>query len=137
MPLELIRGADVILLVDVAGPNGPAMFIPVAAQTGLTRSSDRPAISRAHVVSPFERNEYGRLSQNVILDSLYVMDIDGYDFLVKAHVERRKVVVRMNNGKRIEQATGVITTIGEIFELLDVATFSATIFLDNTWEVIA
>lgn len=132
-----INGSSVLLLINVAGSDEPALFVPIGSQLGMQKQTNRELISAAHKNSPYTRSLYGRHSSNVTIDALFVPDEESQNHLEEAQRQERDVLVRVQREDgAVEQAWALIVSIGEGHPDNDRSTLAVELQIENDWEVV-
>lgn len=126
-------GADILLLADTGGGN----YTEVGKQTDYTHDQEREAIDISAKQDDHEQTLYGRKSDTISLDALYVEDDAGFTALEDALSNGNDIIVRrQEDGSELEEATAQVESISENQPDNDAGTVSVELILQEEFSTV-
>lgn len=133
-----VAGASVLVYVDVSATETPD-YKAVACQTNAAINLSNTMIDMSCKNAADNEYAYGRGDATLTLDSLFVLEDDGLDALIKAADEKKPVICQAKKigSTIVKQAEFLISGYTLTFPDNDRSTVSMTLQRTGSWEEIA
>ena len=128
-----IAGMSVLLMVETA----PNVYTAVGEQKGMSLESSRNLIEVSSKNNDHATFVYGRKSDTVSLEALYVPSDAGFAALKDAMETKKPIIIRRSeDGVAIEEATALVGSFSIDFPDEDAASCSIELTLNESFKIV-